>query len=170
MTDSALALLSWFGNHAELIIALCALALSVHQGIISRRHERLAARPFLSIDRRFVLERNKVELVLCNHGPGTAYITGFEIFLDGKRREIGDDVWYSLGNELTLPFSQGGGVAYANGDAVPPHSETTIATYSSQNMQLAGMGKEVMQQFFRVSVRIGYKSTFNEKYELKFPR
>jgi len=67
-------------------------------------------------------------------------------------------------------YNQGGGTAYASGDAVPPHSETAIATYNLQNLQLVGIGRDAMQQFSRIGLKIRYKSTFNEVFELKLPR
>src|SRR3990172_12584537 len=66
------------------IIALCALALSIWQGMQTRRHNRLSFRPHLTTWTNRDAEKGFYRIELINNGIGPALIEEFLVKVDGK--------------------------------------------------------------------------------------
>ena len=69
---------------ASSIIALCALALSIWQGMQARKHSRISFRPHLTTWVHNEHEKGKYVIELLNNGLGPALIENFTIKVDGK--------------------------------------------------------------------------------------
>lgn len=59
---------------AAVVIALCALGVSIWQGWVTRQHARLSVQPYLSIRKKINEERKHGALEIINSGLGTATI------------------------------------------------------------------------------------------------
>ncbi len=83
----------FLGQHAAEIIALCALGLTIYQAIVGRRHNVLSVQPYITEfnHREISPGRGLLAFRLMNHGIGPAFITGFQILLDGKPVKDVDD-------------------------------------------------------------------------------
>lgn len=74
---------------AAFVVSVCAIALTIYQAYISRKHNRLSVRPSLStfIDSDPAPDNARITLVsvkLMNSGLGPAYIKSFEILVGGE--------------------------------------------------------------------------------------
>lgn len=66
------------------VIALCALGLSIWQGCLARRHNRLSFRPHLTTWTCSDAEKGFYMVELINHGIGPAVIEDFSVKVDGR--------------------------------------------------------------------------------------
>jgi hypothetical protein len=73
-------------DHAETVIALCALIFTAYQVTATRRHDRLSVKPLLcaQIETDITGQVGRLEVFLENHGLGPAVIDHFSIQLSGK--------------------------------------------------------------------------------------
>jgi hypothetical protein len=66
-------------------IALCALGLSIWQGVLARKHHRLSFRPHLTTWKSANAETGLYSIEIINNGIGPAIIEEFIVSVDGKR-------------------------------------------------------------------------------------
>jgi len=66
------------------VIALCALGLSIWQGVLARKHNRLSFRPHLTTWTHSDAEKGVYVFEIINNGIGPAIIEEFSIKVDGK--------------------------------------------------------------------------------------
>lgn len=81
---------------AAVFISFCALALSLYGGYESRRHDRLAVKPLMTID--FAYRDEGAGFIMVNDGLGPAIIRSFEVFVDGKPQMT----WHAAAKSLGL--------------------------------------------------------------------
>jgi hypothetical protein len=67
------------------IIALCALGLTIWQAMLTRRHNRLSVKPYLTIWNDLDQEKHRYWIQLLNNGTGPALIKDFRIEIHGER-------------------------------------------------------------------------------------
>lgn len=102
----------WFGlNQGEIIaassavIALCAMAVTVWQGWISREHNKLSVQPHLDISLDFV-EGQTVNINISNYGIGPALLKGLKCKVNEGAWEINKPTDYNpVFNALNMPLS-----------------------------------------------------------------
>lgn len=73
-----------FVDFCTVVIAVCALVLSIWQGIENRQFNRLASRPILVLGTQLADQNPELGLKLSNEGPGPALIKKLTVFIDGK--------------------------------------------------------------------------------------
>lgn len=66
---------------SSVVIAVCALGISIWQGYIARQHNKLSVVPMLHVDVDQT-EGKDIEIVSVNNGVGPAIITHFRIYCD----------------------------------------------------------------------------------------
>ena len=76
-------ILAQLKDWSPIIIALCALSLSIDQGIRNREHDRLTVRPYVHINFEDTVESGAI-WKLTNSGLGPAIIKSFQILVDGN--------------------------------------------------------------------------------------
>jgi len=74
----------WLGDNAALVVAICALFLTVYQAHLSRRHNRISVSPSLTsfASRKSDEGHGELRLELRNNGLGPALIDSFRFVLD----------------------------------------------------------------------------------------
>jgi hypothetical protein len=70
---------------SSVVIALCALGISVWQGIQTRKHNKLSFRPHLTTWTHSNIEKGFYAIELINNGLGPAIIESFTVKIDGKQ-------------------------------------------------------------------------------------
>jgi len=89
---NSLLVLNWeiITGISSVIIATCALGVTIWHGIQTRRHNRLSVLPHLASWKHFEGSKNHYSVELSNNGVGPALIKTFKIEVDGKPI-IGED-------------------------------------------------------------------------------
>lgn len=147
------------------VIALCALALSIWQGIQTRRHNRLSFMPHLTTWSNRDAEKGFYRIELINNGIGPALIEEFLVKVDGK----------VISGQGTEPIEKGLKIIFPNLDY------TSLHGYVAKNYSMAAKEKvtivaiQFLKQPFpspefvehaynRVSLEIAYKSFYEEQF------
>lgn len=91
---------------AAAVTAIAALAVSIWQGVETRRHNRLSVVPHLTYYVTFATMDQNVGIKLSNNGIGPAVVTTFAIYVDGEQmNDIGAGGWHSAIEKLGLDES-----------------------------------------------------------------
>lgn len=147
------------------VIALCALFVTIWQGVQNRRHNRLSMRPLLHFD--FLAKDGIVSISLKNTGVGPAVIKKFTVELDGKEL-YGNE--YELLKTIIEEFEieHLGGELYRPGDTgqgLPVNG--TYELLRVDNIEVdSPQYFELMNEISRVVFRINYESVYEEKFEI----
>ena len=134
---------------AALVVAVCALVVTVWQGVVTRKHNRLSVAPVLTLYRR---EIDGI-ITVKNNGIGPALIISQEVYFRGEPLEeefFQKAIPHLIDSGHLLP-----GAAIAPGDEVMLFKS---AAY------LDGSHMEVLQE---LRFRITYKSIYNQNRVLE---
>ncbi|WP_226703623.1 hypothetical protein [Microbulbifer elongatus] len=143
------------------IIAICALALTIIQAYIQRRHNVLSVRPHLS---DFVnSDRNdssaRLKAIISNNGIGPAFIESFQAYLDGKECDPEQAVQSMLQNaSVPKQFSSLG-----KGYAMKPGEEKTVISVIFPCKTDEDV-KEMEKRLNRLDLKIEYKCSYGKKF------
>jgi hypothetical protein len=152
------------GTLTTALIGICALGLTIYQAVLARKHNRLSVRPHLTRFTNLTSQpgRGVLSVDLINKGIGPAFISAFEVYLDG--------------NPIT-------DVGAAVKEIMPTrHYHQQITTLTTDYALSAGESKSLLtlavalddgetvdqleQQLSRLDLRVNYESAYEETYQL----
>jgi hypothetical protein len=161
--------LDWsvFTGISSAVIALCALALSIWQGILAKKHNRLSVRPHLTTRTHSDAEKGLYVVDLINNGIGPAIIEEFTVKVDGKR--ISGDGAEMMEKALRIVFQN---LSYRSqqsylgmGYVMAPKEQCTVFAVQFTGQPLPS--KEFVEHAMnRGDLEISYKSFYDEKLPL----
>lgn len=141
------------------IIAVCAVVVSIWQGQISqkglalaREHNRLTVKPYLDITRFTDSNDQTLEVKIVNHGYGPAIINEFSLIYDNQT--------YDNWNQVLNAAQEGRNIRFLNNMA--PGS---VMASGLDNVLVR------LQTAFEhkgITIRIGYESIYEEKDSIEF--
>jgi hypothetical protein len=134
---------------ASLVVAVCALVVTVWQGVVTRRHNRLSVTPVLTLYRREIDGIISVK----NSGIGPALIVSQEVYFKGE--PLNDDSFQQAIPHLIDSGHLLPGAAIAPGDEVMLFKSATF---------LDGSHIKVLEE---LRFRITYKSVYNQQRVLE---
>lgn len=147
---------------SSLVVACIALFISIWQGWVTRKHNRLSVRPFLRIDKSLQSD-HPVEISIRNSGVGPLFIVSFDILLDnnvvmgdsGKKLKI---IKTKLGiQDLHIRFYH-----LLEGEAISPGEVNTLFKVES----IIDKNHNLLNILSRLTYKIKYKSIYNEVFEI----
>jgi hypothetical protein len=150
---------------ASLLVALCALGVSIFNSYLVRKHNRLSVEPYLGFSVSYGTETTPIGLYLANNGVGPAILKELKISLDGQpfRTSTGHPwnmVWMDAGyNKPTVAYSfPEAGIAIRVGEIF---SLVTVDTRYETQTERA----EFHAALKRVDIEVRYESVYgkNEK-------
>ena len=154
---------------ASAIIALCAFAISVWQGVVSRKHNRMSVRPHLTTWRHSSASRGYYQVDLINNGIGPALIEKFSVKIDGKVLPGTELEAIDKAMKILFPnTSYTMGKAYVGrGYAMAPKERCTIV--SVQFTGGAVPSPEIVEHALlsRADLEVRYKSFYGEEFKLE---
>ena len=152
------------------VIALCALALSIWQGIQTRRHNRLSFRPHLTTWSNRDAEKGFYRIELINNGIGPALIEEFLVKVDGKVISGQGPEPIEKGLKIIFPnleYKLRHGYV-AKGYSMPAKEKVIIVEIQFPKRPLPSL--EFMERASnRMSLDIPYKSFYGEQFHFHFP-
>ena len=168
---SALLLRGWafLGANMAQIVAVLALVVAVVGFRTQRRHNRLSVRPCLATSNDVQHDARRVTFWVRNNGLGPALITGFEIYLDGrKKKEDGstftaDEVIRVVldGVERTVSHTQFG-IHYT----MPASESVPVLNIALPPQEFISI-PDLLVRLDRISLIIKYESYYGERFELE---
>ena len=152
------------------IIALCALAVSIWQAYLGRKHNRLSARPLLEFYCSSTADKG-ISATVKNCGPGPAIINSTWITYNKTKYNVSDrtsfqrlvNAWYDNGAPESMFY------------AASPHSKAIVGPGDSFDIMRVTDTKDMNMaiRFFSSAFRdtiieIGYESLYGEKFTAKY--
>ena len=155
------------GNVA-IIIALCALGLSIWQAQATIRHNHISVEPRPIVYFSSDAKKGKFGLYLSNNGMGPAYFDGFRLLVNGKH--VSDPslgVWPAYFKELNLnPLCFVFGSPYPKTSLRHGSEEILIEQNASAPIECAVDVLRLIQAFPSTQIEIKYQSIYGDKFQI----
>ncbi|HFD31441.1 MAG TPA: hypothetical protein ENJ28_01830 [Gammaproteobacteria bacterium] len=152
---------------SSVVIAVCALALTIWQGKQIQKHNRLSVKPHLATWSHSDEDEGVYLVELINNGLGPAVITKFTLSLDGRPIEgQGTEPIEKLLKDLFQEFSYKSKQAYiAKGYAMAEKEKCVLLEMKfDEKSCITKTGIE--DKFARAALTIEYESFYGEKFVL----
>ena len=145
----------------SMVIALCALAVAVHEVRCSRRHNRLSTKPHLSFKCDLQEDAPQVNLTVRNNGLGPAVLKAFEVGLRGKMpAPLPWNGWPDLVTQAGFPSGQVVGTVLNQGDSMASGETHHVLTI---NLATVGPDRDQIAQWIsNITVKVTYESIYEE--------
>lgn len=148
---------------STIFIALLALIVSISDNIITRRHNKYAVTPILSISNQDI--NGFYGLYLSNQGYGPAIVDSCVVFYKGQSmnnsKKIWDEIFSLEYSKEPIDFSIKN--KYINTGHVVRVGED-ILLWGASNDELMGDYKKLESSLSNISVKIFYHSIYNQKF------
>jgi hypothetical protein len=152
------------GTFTTAVIGICALGLTIYQAVLARKHNRLSVRPHLTRFTNLSTQPGKgvLSVDLINKGIGPAFISAFEVYLDGNPiTDVKETVNKMLSTrqyhqQITLLTDD---YALSAGES---KSLLTIAVVLNDGESL----DQIENELGRLDLRVDYESAYKESYRL----
>ena len=153
---------------AAIIIAICALALTVWQGIQTRRHNRLTVKPHIDTGACYSLHKPFLGIRVVNSGLGPAILKKIEVGMRGQLydclqigvlEELINDFQFNFEREVNFHLGlKGLGASVLNGE------EFFLFSIAREDAD-AAMAEVLRQKLSHVTLTVGYESMYGELFE-----
>jgi hypothetical protein len=159
----------FFGENLAETMALCALGLTIWQGILTRTHNRMSVVPSLN----FEILCSKIEpqllIHLYNRGLGPAKVQSCSVLLDGKELDLlsVQGALEEVRNGLDLGIAVGGGIL-RKGDIIAPGVHRELFRFITARGIDEKINHEKNQKTLRrLQIIVKYESLYGLKLEHK---
>ncbi len=146
-------------NSAQ-VISLCALALTIYQAWMTRRHNRLSCRPHLTHWTLTNFQKGWVNISVSNNGLGPAIIRSLQLKIDGQIVKGNDSiVFQNAAAELFPNRVREGNFGHVNREfSLPPDGKVVLAEL--QFKEPYPTKEEFETALRRAVLKIRYKSFY----------
>ncbi|MFJ5442829.1 hypothetical protein [Pectobacterium sp. CHL-2024] len=172
MSDNRLAKNSLAISLASVIVALCALGLSVYQGYLQKKNYEISVQPYITLVPTIDGSKNEYGYYIYNAGLGNGYIDKIQYFING--REIKGDNIGSLRQVVHHFGFLDECFAYGNprkGDSVALDKMNVLLSISSSASSINeckntidNFHKNLSESRPNFTVKIWYNSIYNIRY------
>ncbi len=147
-----------------IIIALSALIVTVWQGIIMRKHNRLSVTPHIRIDHSYDSGVGMAKYVLKNSGIGPAIIVSLQLKIDGKIfPEQGYSMFKGVFKILDLDYDECLSWFPDLGDAIAANEETPLITCVCSAKSKTKY-ESIKKAIPRLGFIVKYKSVYGDNF------
>ena len=141
----------------SMLVALCALLISIWEGYSMQQHNQLSLRPYLETELN-TSDDGQWELFINNNGLGPAEVKDVQYFVDGKSYVTRDDFLKALGEEPTC---------YARGNIGRFYKVSDRQmVYNTLNKVCFKPESALMAMLSRMQIVITYQSLYGESFQL----
>ena len=154
---------------ASVIVASCAIIISIWQGMVSRKHNRMSVRPHLTTWRHSEPSKGYYQVDLINNGIGPALIEKFCVTIDGKvlpgiELDVIEMAVKILFPNTLYTLSK----AYVgSGYAMAPKERCTILSVQFMGNTVPSLETVEHALLRRADLEITYTSFYGEKFKLE---
>lgn len=156
---------------SPILIALCALVLTVYQGYTTRKHNRLSVHPIVNGTRHITTSPPVVQYTLSSMGLGPAVVTSYRVFIDGIKFEYDTDsvllCWSRIWNQLGIPqFDNHVWITpthLAEGVSLSPGREITILEIVPDSVTTDRVHLFEEKVMERLSIVVCYESVYGDQ-------
>jgi len=161
----------WLSENMTVVFAICAMAITIWQGYLTRRHSRLSVKPHLTIDYTYSNHDFSLEYRLSNNGLGPAIITKYEMIIDEKVvptdnfNEAKQELWHLFNGTMPNFASQLKIRHINNGEALEAGKDLVLLDFS----RLKGIEPDLFNydliatKMAQIKFKVQYESFYGEK-------
>jgi hypothetical protein len=151
------------------VIALAALGVSIWQGLLMRKHNRLSVTPHLRFD-AILRSDVPIRIVLSNTGVGPAIITDNKVCIDGENPVVndGETLWRAIRSSLKLDNHQIRMYIPDVGDMMKVGEEYTLLVFPDSASKPEEK-QRLCEALERVEFRFKYSSIYGDVFERRGP-
>lgn len=152
-----------------IIIAIVTVIVSIWQGIVMRKHNRLSVTPHIRIDGEFNMNPDKDnKYILINSGIGPAVIMSIQIIIDGKiLPEEGFSMFRSVFKLLNLVYDEATTWLPNKNDIIAPGEKFDMISICYGKNYVTT--KEAIQNAIqRMGFVIKYKSIYGQEFSTQY--
>jgi len=147
---------------AASVLSICAIGISIWQGYLMRRHNRISVKPLLAFQQNYKKVSESCGLVLVNQGLGTAIINDIRVYVNNDYIGLLDsnDTW-----ERALLKTLPGGTKYSSKvlDGKYPliaGDKITLLEFTEQNVD----DKAIRKCLRSLEMEVRYESLYGTKF------
>lgn len=151
---------------ASVLIAVCALAVSIKQARSASKVSRISVRPHLQLSTKLFEKNSHFKVLIENNGLGPAFINSFEVSLDGvPLLGLGDKISEAI-SQIKTPNTAISTTYFQKGYAIKDGQEKILLELSfidlnpEHGYDLTSFIKEIVK---RVTIKINYEDGFGKK-------
>ncbi len=147
------------------IIALCALGLTIWQAFLSRKHNKLTVKPYLTTWSTILADEYFYQIDLMNNGVGPALIQSFRVFIDNE--ELSGTESELIDRAIKMLFPKTGYNSY-NSFLSKGYMMAAKDKHELIKIKFSDISKlkfeDVEHAYKRIRILIEYESIYNEKH------
>ena len=149
---------------ATISIAVIALLVSIWQGLVTRRHNRLSVTPHIDISLQKYRER--FGFLMDNTGVGPAVIEWFSIRIDDKEipYESGSGGWKEACTNIGIDNLNISYAFYKAGDFMKSGTSFWALRWDDSGTASEEQLKSVADRFQHIHLSIGYRSVYGDRF------
>jgi len=148
---------------SAIFIALLALSVTIWQGILIRKHNRLSVKPILNIDYNFSAHIGDIGIYLINKGIGPAVIIDYKVFVDDILLECDyTEIWHKAAPLLRINEPWVTSHFLEPGEGINAGDKLGILIIKKESMDPAKLLKFI-SSVKRLMIKIEYESIYHEK-------
>lgn len=159
------ALLIFLRDNASVVIALCALYITLKQLDVSREHNKMSVRPHLITATESDESEGIYKVVLKNNGLGPAQFKKVSLFLDGKVFEINGE--RKIKDMLSKMFDKhhysSKQTDLGNSYVMSPNEEILLLSFNL--IEPKSERKNALEIFNRANIAIEYESFYGDRFK-----
>jgi hypothetical protein len=150
---------------SAVVIAVCALAVSIWQGVQNRRHNRLTVRPHVTLAHGLNYFE-PITVRFSNAGVGPAWVKSFDLRVDGKSIHPGTPA----GLAAAIAQIATGDLEYTVtmptvGEAIRVGETLTFLRFNDSH-RTPGLHDRIVEALHRLEPRLRYTSVYGEEFEV----
>ncbi|MEN3159466.1 hypothetical protein ABC502_13890 [Alkalimonas sp. NCh-2] len=159
MSESAKKTVNWekYTALSSMLIAVCALVISIWQSYSIQQHNKLSLRPYLEAEFNTSLE-GYWELYINNQGMGPAQVTSLKYKVDGKLYQNRNEFLIALGEDPECYSTGNIGRFYKIADRQIAFRTLNASCYKPLEQMEASLS--------RMQIVLEYQSLYGESYRL----
>jgi hypothetical protein len=152
-------------DNSGIIIALCALVLTIWQAFLTRTHNKLTVKPYLTTWSTMAGNEDFYQVDLMNNGVGPALIQSFRVYVDNQ--ELLGTESDLIDTAIKMLFSQSGYDSHnaflSKGYMMAANDRHELIKIKFSNPNVPRV-EEVENAYKRIRIVIEYVSIYNDKY------
>ena len=150
------------------VIALAALVVTLWQGIVIRKHNRLSVTPHIRIDRTYNPNNSETNYTLKNCGVGPGILTTLQLAIDGKIfPEQGDLMYKGVLKILDIDYDESLLWLPIQGDAISAGEELKVLGLFCGG-KLKTKKDSILKALPRLGFVLKYKSIYGDNYTTNY--
>lgn len=148
---------------SAIFISICALAVSIWQGVVEREHNRLSLTPYIEVSPRLA-GRSQSGIFIENAGTGAAFIKYVNISSGGKLFKLTEDNWSDFFQHIGVNKDCYKKSWIKPGSVLQPSKEIPLITVSEASMPICDLDAVKFLTEPGLTLKIVYESPYKEEF------